>query len=216
MRVAIISDTLGALPDIEEKYDLFVHCGNFCPPMPDGEYASIQSQVAWLHSMFCPWLSSIKAKNKIIIPGHFDLAVSYLEPYFEFHTDAIYLRDQSATIDGMLFYGMSWLPASLRKYAPPKSVFIARNSDIYNESIDRIPDETQVLITRIPPLGILDRQFDINVGDKALLNRIHTLRYLKMHFFGLAAQAEERFLIKDEIVFANGCFSGNGYIELAI
>lgn len=215
MKVAVASDTLGVLPEITGKHDLFIHCGNFCPTIP-GDHVSIQSQIAWLHDQFRPWLNSINATHKIIIPGHGDIGVGYLEPNFEFHVDAIYLRDQMATVDGMVIYGMPWIPYGLRKHVPPKSSFIARNLGMYTGAVDKIPDNVNLLVTRIPPQGILDKIGDSTIGDKYLLSRIDKLSHLKMHFFGFASGSGGEFLYRNTQLFANGCLGQAGYIDIEI
>lgn len=55
---------------------------------------------------------------------------------------------------------------------------------------DRIPDDTQVLVTHGPPKGILDlvgpEGFNYNerVGCNDLFNKIQTLKQLRLHIFG--------------------------------
>ncbi len=213
MKVAVASDTQGVLPEIAGPHDLFIHCGNFCPTI-SGDHVSIQSQISWLHERFRPWLDSINATHKIIIPGHGDIAVGYLEPNFEFHVDAIYLRDQSTTVNGLVVYGMPWVPYALRKYVPPKSSFISRNSAMYEGAVNKIPDNVNLLITRIPPYGMLDKLGDSNVGDKSLLSKISKCTQLKMHFFGFAVNSGGEFLYQDKQLFANGCLGQSGYIEI--
>jgi hypothetical protein len=215
MKFAVVSDTLGILPEIKGKYDFFVHCGNFCP-VASGDHSSIQSQIDWLHNHFRPWLDSIDANHKIIIPGHSDIAVSYLEPNFEFHIDAVYLRDQAATLNGLVVYGMPWIPYTLRSHALSKSSFTARNSAMYEAAIERIPDNVNMLITRIPPQGILDRFREKNIGDKSLLEKIENFSQLRMHFFGFAPDSGGEYFIRGNQLFANGYLGEAGYIDVEI
>lgn len=215
MKVAVASDTQGVLPEINGRYDLFVHCGNFCPVV-QGDHASIQAQVAWLHAQFRPWLETIHASHKIIIPGHNDIAVSYLEPNFEYHIDAIYLRDQAATVDGLVVYGMPWVPHTLRRHTPSKSTFIARSPRMYEAALERIPDNVNILVTRIPPQGILDRLGSARIGDNALLARVSALPMLRMHFFGFATENGGQFVYRNNQLFANGCLGQVGYVEVDI
>ena len=50
---------------------------------------------------------------------------------------------------------------------------------------EKIPDDTQVLLTHGPPLGILDQNWqDLDCGDQYLLERIEQLPELKLHVFG--------------------------------
>lgn len=211
MKIAVASDTLGGLPTIEGEYDLFVHCGNFCP-VNYGDKEDIASQIEWLESMFRPWLSSIKAKHKIIVAGNTDFAVNFLDPNFEYHVDAIYLRNEAVTIDGLIVYGMPWISPDLELEIPASSCFIASTGEAYQSALNRIPDYVNLLITRVPPAGILDRLDGNSIGDDKLRDRIGNLNSLKMHFFGAAADDGGKNLYKNQRLFVNGCLKQTGYV----
>ena len=62
---------------------------------------------------------------------------------------------------------------------------VERNSDEIEEIWNKIPDDTDVLITHGPPLGILDRTIHgQEVGCENLTNTIQQLKKLKIHLFG--------------------------------
>ena len=49
---------------------------------------------------------------------------------------------------------------------------------------DMIGEDVDVLTTHGPPMGILDKVYNANVGDEALLNKTKQLKKLKLHCFG--------------------------------
>jgi len=216
MRIAAASDTLGLLPEIQGEYDLFVHCGNFCPII-EGDNASIEDQISWLHEQFCPWISTISAEYKVIIPGHNDLAVNKLEPKFEYHLDGMYLRDQTTTIAGKVIHGMPWVPMSKKKFLGNKPCFVASSKTSYKAAIDCIPEETNILITRMPPFNILDTsESGLNIGDKTLMRKVKILNELDIHLFGFATHVGCKHILKGKTLFANACLKAGGpaYLEI--
>ena len=216
MHIIVASDTFGTLPRLEKECDLFVHCGNFCPPAPEGNKC-LPYQIDWLQKEFAPWLKTVPAKHKIIIPGDTDFAVDYLDPGFEFHVDAMYLRDQSATIDKMVVYGMPWMPMNNTRYlVSEEPVFVSRDQKVYEGAIARIPKETQILVTRVPPYGILDQYNGETVGDGLLLRKIDELPNLKMHLFGFAADMGGQHVIRKNVMFVNGNLRQIGYIGIEV
>lgn len=215
MKFAIASDTQGLLPEITGEYDIFVHCGNFCP-LISGDHASIHSQITWLHGSFLPWLNKVQAKHKIIVPGYMDIAVSYLETSFEYHVNAIYLKDSATTINGMVIYGTPWVPASMKSKLPPKRVYVSNTDKSYELSLAKIPKNTDILITRLPPAGILDGLSGQSIGEEHLLRRVKSLKELKMHFFGMASDDGGKHQSDNNVLFANGCVTENEYVEIVI
>lgn len=213
MKIAVASDTRGDLLPLNKQYDLFIHCGNFSPPI-NGDLISIHSQIEWLHDVFTPWLKSINATHKIILPGHGDIAVNYLEPNFEYHVDAMYLREQAVTINGIAIYGSSWIPQSMRKSVPSNSAFIKRNQRSYESSLRRIPDNIDILVTRMPPAGIHDSLNGESIGSAELLEKVKSINGLKMHFFGLATSDGGQFSTLHNRLFVNACLASIGYLEL--
>ena len=208
MKIAIMSDTLGTLPNIKESFDVFIHCGNFCP-RPSSDGLAIATQQHWLETRFSPWLKNIDAEVKIVIPGQSDIAVNFLEAQFEYHIGAMFLKDSQAMVGGLVVHGMPWIPNYYRQKLPAKSAYIARNKMMYEAAIDNIPDETNILLTRIPPQGILDS----GSGDKLLRDKVESMKNLKMHCFGFL-QSEEAPFENEGVCYANGYLGKPGYIEV--
>jgi Icc-related predicted phosphoesterase len=98
------------------------------------------------------------------------------------------LRDSGKIIDGVNFYGVPWQP-EFRNWA-----FNLPRGKALKEKWDLIPDDTNVLITHGPPMGIMDGVEKFNcqkgeieiehVGCVDLYNKAIQLKELKIHVFG--------------------------------
>ena len=106
-----------------------------------------------------------------------------------------YLHDQATTIDGINFYGSPYTPRFM-----DWAFNVDRGPDLAR-IWSRIPDDTHVLITHGPPMGILDScermdvsgwecpgrdltKFIEHVGCADLKARIAKLKSLRLHVFG--------------------------------
>lgn len=134
---------------------------------------------------FLKWFSGLPHKYKIFIAGNHDklfqknpaLIKSLLLDY----PNLIYLEDSAIEIEGVKIYGSPWTPRFMNwafMYEPSKA----------NKHWDRIPPDTNILITHGPPYGILDLSYYGGVanhaGCKSLLKKLDDLKDLKLHVFG--------------------------------
>ena len=214
MRVALTSDTYGHLPLITDEFDLFIHCGNFCPPTNDGMPGSINQQ-QWMEHSFNPWLKTIPAKQKVISPGQSDIAVSMLEPSIGHHFNGIYLRDETTTIDGMIVHATPWITMSNKNIVQNQKSFISLSEKAYQGSLDMVPKETNILITRLPPYGILDEENDgSSVGNSMLRELVESLSDLQMHFFSFPGKSMGQHVKESNKLYANACMLDIGYMEI--
>jgi len=200
MTTLLISDTHGRhiYSDINDRKDLnmIIHCGDFTKSKRKGKEGLID---------FLDWYCSLQIEHKIFIAGNhdslFDLnfeeAITILkEKNKEFNTNVIYLQDSSVIINGVKFYGSPWSPTYHRWN------FQKDESDL-KDIWDKIPKDTNVLITHTPPHTILDKTLNNRtVGSKTLLRKIKELKSLKFHFFGHIHEAKGR-IIEDNVTFIN-------------
>lgn len=248
MRIGIISDTLGDLPKVEGEFDLFIHAGNFAPMVQrDNHQIEITKQSQWMEDLFCSWFKNIKAKHKIFIPGQHDHVAHWFGRDLEKHVGAMYLQDEAATIEKTIIYGMPWCPPgteqilsleypTIKEDAKPvnkktnedmedilkakvEPVFVSPGKRHYQTACRKIPKETQILISRIPPKGILDRydlpknadisvlkvtgESFLRVGDETLLEKVDDLPSLKAHIFGFANGSCSSSLLRKGVLFGN-------------
>lgn len=158
---------LEQLPDV----DFVFHSGDFTN---QGEFYEIEA--------FVLNLKRIKAKHYVIIAGNhevgFDGKKEELKTYFSKH-GIIYLQDDTVTIDGYKVYGTPWQRTFFdwEFNLPADSLELA-------SKFQAIPDDVDILLTHVPPFGILDTVNTENVGEWSLAHEMPRLKNLKVHTFG--------------------------------
>lgn len=177
MRLVVTSDTHGKhdwlkLPD----GDVLIHCGDW------STYGQRQEQIDFVN-----WLAKQKPKYReiIVVPGNHDIFAfeHYKETRDMFNNaGAIFLEEASCTIGGIKFYGSPWTP-----FFGGWPYMLSRGQAM-KFIWDRIPDNTDILITHGPPYGFLDEVKDwsgkmIHVGCEELLKAIERVKP-KVHVFG--------------------------------
>jgi len=200
MKFVVLSDThskhyqLESVPD----GDVLIHCGDYSL---FGEFDETKR--------FLDWFSEQKHMHKIVIPGNHEVAICPRKNIFynkelgnEIITDTCeerictfnrineliksyqnihFLVDDSITIDNIKFYGTPWCGGE-------KSVmghwgFYLNEEEIRKQVFDRIPYDTDVLISHSPPYGILDEYRKTHLGCRALMKRVQQVKPV-IHIFG--------------------------------
>ena len=170
MKIVAISDTHDLHKEITiPECDVLIVAGDFtCHRVP----------IVYYYEDFNAWLGSVPAKHKIVVAGNHD---TYFERYpneaRELLTNATYLQDSGIEIDGVKFWGSPWTPYFNAWAFMEPDPFLKKYWD-------KIPKDTDVLVTHGPPFGILDSFDNNNVGSFSLLNKVTELDDLKLHFFG--------------------------------
>lgn len=139
---------------------------------------------------FSVWLSELPHKHKVIIAGNHDrLAELNPQPFRdELKEVAIYLEDSGTEIDGIKFWGSPYTP-EFGTWA-----FNAPRDGSIKKHWDKIPMDTDVLITHGPPYGILDKTGgllykspgvweDMSLGCHYLAERVKEIKPV-LHIFG--------------------------------
>jgi Icc-related predicted phosphoesterase len=179
MKITFISDTHGKHAELTDKLpggDVLIHSGDFMRGgYEEGEAID-----------FFDWLEHDVTgyKYKIFIAGNHDRlfenepeqAIKLKDAYAP---STIYLQDSSFKIEGIKFYGSPWTPA-FNNWA----FNVERDSDEIEEKWNRIPNDTDVLITHGPPLGILDyTPYGGDVGCERMISKVLEIQPL-IHVFG--------------------------------
>lgn len=180
MKICCISDTHEQHHMIEDMppADVLVHAGDFTGR---GFGGAIES--------FAHWLRDQPYKHKIVIAGNHDLtfeSTGWAQRLLEDVCPRVhYLNESGVEIDGVKFWGSPWTPA-FHNWA-----FNAERGADIRRHWNKIPDDTNVLITHGPPWGILDvvrHEFnpssDGPLGCADLKERVLQLKQLKLHVFG--------------------------------
>jgi Icc-related predicted phosphoesterase len=160
MRILHISDTHGQHHQLSDmpRADVIVHSG-------DISFAGSEDEAF----DFIQWFSSLPYTYKVFIAGNHDncLHEANIEGLPE---NCFYLYNSSVVIDGLKFHGMPLFMEDI----------ISGN---YDESFQKIPYDTDILMTHQPPYGILDNSANIHYGDRDLLQTVMDIRP-RYHLFG--------------------------------
>lgn len=180
MRLVVISDTHGfhrtmgepGYPALPEG-DVLIHCGDY-----SRDYGSAIDT-----ERFAAWMSKQKHAHKIVCPGNHDYAV-YENPAWAanlFRKSGIHMIGQKPlTINGVVFDGGPWMPLSGRE--PPWG-FEMEERD--RERLwSRVHDDVDVLVSHVPPHGILDHTLSFShLGCPVLREHVYRIRP-RVHLFG--------------------------------
>lgn len=184
--------------------------------IPDGDILIHAGDISWrgeldIISDFCMWLKELPHKNKIVICGNHELGIeagfkrqSALDMIRD--SGAIYLEDSGVEIAGIKIYGSPVTPV-YGNWEWNRE----RGKDI-RLHWDKIPDDTNLLITHGPPYGILDfvDYKQEHIGCRDLLNRIENLKELKAVVFGHKHRDfNEQPVVINNTIFVNASILNN-------
>jgi Icc-related predicted phosphoesterase len=179
LKIVHISDThLRDFPEMEPA-DLLVHSGDGLNYGSFEELPKFVNQFKSIHQNY---------KKIILVPGNHDwvfqhnpvLAIQTLKekiPNIEILIHDVFV------FEGVKIFGTSWQPNFFNwafNLSPHELV----------EKYKQIPDDTEILITHVPPKGILDFVINDwnpngkNVGSPELQDEIPRLTKLRAHMFG--------------------------------
>jgi predicted phosphodiesterase len=181
MRIVCVSDTHGRHGDIDvPDGDLLIHAG-------DATMAGRPDELA----PFDAWLGTLPHRHKVVIAGNHDrLFEDHPEEARRHITNALYLQDTEAVVDGLRIWGSPWQPwflswaFNLKRGAPLRAKWAL------------IPSGIDVLVTHGPPHLIRDRVKGAmaqglnlalghgpNVGCEELREAVRRVRP-RLHVFG--------------------------------
>ena len=169
--IGMISDTHGHYePTLLGDLDLFLHAGDLCK-----NKGNEQEFIAAVD-----WISTVKAKHKIVIGGNHDCFLQKSRGQAERMLDdagILYLQDRLVEINGLKIYGSPWTEARYDfSFELPEEGLVKKWGNI--------PLGVDILVTHSPPLGILDQIGpDDRQGSGSLLHRVFEVKPL-LHLFG--------------------------------
>src|SRR5690242_12983960 len=112
---------------------------------------------------------------RICVPGNHDRSFwekdskHYTKNVWSLLPGIIVLQGESVTIDGVTFYGTPF--HTFKRDSKPE--ILKWEAIKFNKIWSEIPYDTDVLITHIPPFGILDRrEDDTELGSETLRERV--------------------------------------------
>lgn len=179
--------------------------------IPDGDVLVIAGDICITQSLLeigllDKYLATLPHHHKLIIAGNHDFPIARLGKINAkaFFKNAIYLEDEGIEIDGLKFWGSPWQPEFFNwAFNLPRGGALA-------EKWHLIPDDTHVLITHGPPMGILDQtSTGESVGCQDLRKAVSRIKPL-LHIFG---HIHESYGVAREegITFVNAAMCNEGY-----
>lgn len=189
MKILHMSDTHGCHRRLRNlpQADVLVHSGDFT--MNGSEAEAID---------FLNWLCDQPYAHKIFICGNHDDCL-YGANIDGLDTNVHYLCNSGVEIDGVKFYGVPMFMGDCV-------------TDRQHRNIERIPADTDVLITHSPAFGILDFDDSIYYGDEQLLVKVMDV-HPRLHLFG-HIHAQNGILTQHGITFSNAAIMNSDYTSL--
>lgn len=160
MKIICLSDTHAKHQNFEDKLpaeaDAIIHAGDITRT---GSVQGVQ--------VFLNWYAKLPYKHKIFIAGNHDFALQEEKNLIRFPDNIIYLENSSITIEGIKIWG-SPVCAIDEDWAFNFNDLERRI--IYN----KIPTDTNIIVSHNPPYGIMDKVSMINrrKGCKILRDKI--------------------------------------------
>lgn len=186
-----LSDTHGQHKNLKSlpEADIIVHSGDFT-------FAGSEEEAY----DFMNWFCNLPYKHKIFIAGNHDMCMYGADHIDGLSRNVHYLYNNSVVIDGIKFYGIPMFMEDC----------MDGNLDVF---INNIPDDTDVLITHMPPKGTCDLA-DYGKGPEhrgnatlaELLKKLHPT----CHLFGHEHDAYGK-TIKENVIYSNACVVDSRY-----
>jgi Icc-related predicted phosphoesterase len=177
MKLVVISDTHGKHHElVVPEGDLLIHCGDVT------KYGTFTDLMNFLN-----WFESHPHKHKIFIGGNHDAILQNLGKVEvrKLLRNSIYLQNDGCEIEGFKIWGSPTTPTFLDWY------FMCPRGKEIKKYWDKIPKDTNILITHGPARRILDvappspfNKKPKSVGCTDLRNKVLKLKKLMLHVFG--------------------------------
>lgn len=186
-----LSDTHGQHKNLKSlpEADVIVHSGDFT-------FAGSEEEAY----DFMNWFCNLPYKHKIFIAGNHDMCMYGADHIDGLSRNVHYLYNNSVVIDGIKFYGIPMFMEDC----------MDGNLDVF---INNIPDDTDVLITHMPPKGTCDLanygkgpEHRGNATLAKLLKKLHPT----CHLFGHEHDAYGK-TIKENVIYSNACVVDSRY-----
>lgn len=153
------------------------------------------------------WLNNLKQyKHKIAICGNHEVSINEnnreeTKKMFLDNANVIYLQDDYYEAFGLKFYGTPWHP---KRGCLFHAEAFAKSTKDLKQIFNKIPNDTDFIISHVPPFGIRDKETAGNIGSDALLYASRDRVKPIMHVFGHVHGANGISYIKNsDTVFVN-------------
>lgn len=175
IKIVSISDTHLSFPEKVPKGDVLIHCGDFL---------KFNSTIQHLEE-FNNWLGMQDFKEKVVICGNHEVLMKNWtkDQMREKLSNAThFLHGETCTLEcGLTIFGSPITHARGFIYFANAFSF---SPQVLEDEFSKIPENVDIVVTHVPPLGILDfTHARTRVGSSALLKNLLRARP-KVHFCG--------------------------------
>lgn len=182
MKIVVISDVHGKYNKLViPECDLLISCGDYSFT---GALHEVRNFHKWLNKQPAKHIVSLQGNHEREVQNNFNISKQVaIEQCPKVH----FMEEGPLELEGVKFWFSAYTPTFFNW-----GYMRDRGPEI-KEHWDRIPDDTENLITHGPAYGILDKvekqhpaghKVDSFQGCVDLLDRIKQLKSLKFHFFG--------------------------------
>lgn len=184
MIIDCVADLHGHYPKLEGA-DLLIVAGDLTARDTYLEYED-----------FFEWLEKQDYKKKVLIAGNHDNNLQLVIDEQVCEDEVTYLCDSGTEFEGLKIWGSPWTK-TFRGMNPKCKAFTVDTEDELMDRLEKIPHDTDILITHSPAYSILDKvESGFCVGSPYLYNWFKYCGRPKLHVFGHIHEAygqEERF-----------------------
>lgn len=175
MIVDCVADLHGFVPELD-KGDLLIVAGDLT-----------SRDEAQQHFAMWDWLCNQNYKKIIVIAGNHDNFLQSLDGYdviTHWSKRLTYLCDSSTEFEGLKIWGTPWTKTFTGMNPRCKAFTFDTENELMNK-FEKIPHDTDILITHSPPWGVLDETTDgLSVGSPSLFSWLKYVERPKLHVFG--------------------------------
>ncbi len=172
MKLVLTSDTEGFHRELTPPDgDVLIHAGDIM------SFGDGRTRMDYRNEFndFLDWFTNQPHRYKIFIGGNHDEILQTWVPSLP--ENVFYLENSSIEIEGVTFWGS---PNTVSFFGMP----FEEDEEILSEIYSEIPTNVDVLITHVPPLGVLDANSrGKNCGSVSLSNILEDI-HPKVHVFG--------------------------------
>lgn len=170
MKIIALSDLHGDLPFIDPveaaSADLLVIAGDICPDYAGNRNHKAAQQLDWMQTVFAKWFHAIPCEHKYVTWGNHDWLNG--KPW------AWVKHNEQVTVGDKKIWFSPWVPRL-------KDWNWGAEEDELRNHYDRIPKDTDIIVSHCPPFGSCDQisknpPLDDALGSYALLEAIRRVK----------------------------------------
>lgn len=186
MKVCIISDTHGLLPEVPDS-DILIHCGDFTP------HLNFNDQLRWLRTDFRLWLEKLNRPTYINFGNHELLFEKF--PYLVPPLPCKFLKDQQVNIADEKVWFSPWI-------LPIGEWAFMQEEDGLDFMYKQIPVNTTIVVSHCPPYNYGDLTIHGDkIGTKSLVKHTKRLKNLKYVFTGHCHEGYGQYKLNNVDIF---------------